>query len=178
MKKNKKKISVLIPCRNEVNNIKNCLKSILAFEPPKGGFEVIVIDGLSDDGTRDVLTKLKKKFPILIIADNPQRTVSYAMNIGIRLAKGEYIVRADVRCIHPKTYLVDLISLSEETAADNVGGILIPVGKSYLQKGIAAAYKSKISMGSALRKRASFHGETDAVYGGCFKRRRLIEIGM
>jgi len=148
MNNNTKKVSILIPCRNEVHTIEECLQSIFAFEPPEGGFEVIVIDGMSDDGTKDVLLNLKKEHSTLVIADNPQRTVPYAMNIGIRMAKGEYIVRTDVRCIHPKNYLVDLISLSEETGADNVGGILIPVGKSYFQKGIAAAYKSSISMGT------------------------------
>ena len=124
---NTKKVSVLIPCRNEVHTIENCLQSILAFEPPDGGFEVIVIDGISDDGTKDVLLKLKKMHPALITADNPERTVPYAMNLGIQQARGEYIVRTDVRCIHPKTYLVDLIKLCEKTQADNVGGILIPI---------------------------------------------------
>lgn len=177
--KNKKKVSVIIPCRNEVKHIENCVRNVYDFSPPEGGFEVIVVDGMSDDGTRDVLNILKQSYPDLVIIDNPRNTVPYAMNLGILHARGEYIVRADVRCTHPKGYLLDLLKLSEKKKADNVGGVLVPYpGDTYVQRSIALAYKSPLSMGSALRDRGDFVGETDTVYGGCFRRSRLLEIGM
>jgi glycosyltransferase involved in cell wall biosynthesis len=176
---NDKKVSVLIPCRNEAKHIEHCLANIYEFTPPPGGFEVIVIDGMSSDGTFDILSQLKNRFPDLIIMNNPDKIVPRAMNLGIQNAKGEYIVRADARCIHPKSYLCDLIELSEKTGADNVGGVLVPqFGNTYTQNAIALAYKSRIAMGGALRDRGDFIGETDTVYGGCFKRKRLLEVGM
>ena len=172
-------ISVLIPCRNEAKHIEHCLTNIYGFTPPPGGFEVIVIDGMSSDGTFDILSQLKNRFPDLIIINNPDKIVPSAMNLGIQYAKGEYIVRTDSRCIHPKSYLCDLIELSERTGADNVGGVLVPeFGHTYAQNAIALAYKSRIAMGGALRDRGDFIGETDTVYGGCFKRKRLLEVGM
>lgn len=174
----RKKVSILIPCLNEVNSIANCIRDIYAFDPPDGGFEVIVIDGLSNDGTRDILSELKEKYPDLTIINNPKKTAPHAMNLGIEHAKGEYIVRADARCVHPKSYLKDLIELSERTKAANVGGIIVPDGDTYIQKSIAAAYRSPLAMGGALRDRGDFIGETDAVYGGCFRRDDLIKIGM
>jgi len=173
------RVSVLIPCRNEAKHIEDCLANIYGFAPPPGGFEVIVIDGMSNDGTRDILCQLQKRYPGLIVLDNLRRTVPHGMNMGIQCARGEYIVRADVRCVHPSNYLVDLIELSQRTRADNVGGVLVPVsGETYVQKSIAWAYKSRVAMGGALRDRGDFVGETDTVYGGCFKKSRLIEIGM
>ena len=173
-----KKVSVLIPCRNEVESIENCINNVFSFEPPDGGFEVIVIDGMSDDGTREKLNELKRRYPELKVIDNPMKTIPHAMNLGIKHANGKYIIRTDVRCVHPRTYLVDLLKLKEETRADNVGGVLEPVGKTYIQKSIALSYKSPIAMGGALRDRGNFTGETDAVYGGCFEKKRLIEIGL
>jgi succinoglycan biosynthesis protein ExoA len=174
-----KKMSVLIPCRNEVRYIEGCINNVHSFYQPNGGFEVIVIDGMSTDGTREILSRLKNQFSGLVVINNPGKTVPRAMNLGIQHAKGEYIVRADVRCIHPKSYVRDLIELSERTGADNVGGVLIPeFGDSYTQNAIALAYKSRIAMGGALRDRGDFIGETDTVYGGCFKRKRLLEVGM
>jgi glycosyltransferase involved in cell wall biosynthesis len=174
-----KKMSVLIPCRNEVRYIETCINNVHSFYEPDGGFEVIVIDGMSTDGTREILSRLKNQFSELVVINNPGKTVPRAMNLGIQHAKGEYIVRADVRCIHPKTYLLDLIELSERTGADNVGGVLVPeFGNGYTQNAIALAYKSRIAMGGALRDRGNFIGETDTVYGGCFKRKRLLEVGM
>jgi succinoglycan biosynthesis protein ExoA len=172
------RVSVLIPCRNEASHIEGCLENVYSFIPPAGGFEVIVIDGSSTDGTREVLSRMLEQHADLRVLDNPRKTVPHAMNLGIMRAEGEYIVRTDVRCIHPRTYLVDLIDLLEQTKADNVGGVLVPRGTTYVQKSIALAYKSPIAMGGALRDRGDFIGETDAVYGGCFRRKRLIEIGL
>ncbi len=117
-----KKVSVLIPCRNEARSIEKCIQSVYYFDPPPGGFEVIVIDGMSNDGTREILSRLQSQFPELVVIDNPRKIVPAAMNLGIQRAIGEYIVRADARCIHPPSYLCDLIELSERTRADNVGG--------------------------------------------------------
>ena len=174
-----KRVSVLIPCRNEARHIERCLQDVCTCDAPDGGFEVIVVDGLSNDGTPEVLSRMKCKWPQLRVVDNPGRIVPRGMNLGILEARGEYIIRADVRCTHPKSYLRDLIALSERTGADNVGGVLVPVSEgSYAQKSIVLAYKSRIAMGGALRDRGDFCGETDTVYGGCFKRKRLLEIGM
>lgn len=176
---NGRKVSVLVPCRNEIRYIKRCIENIHSFDPPLGGFEVIVIDGMSTDGTREVLSRLQNRFPDLVMLDNPRKIVPSSMNVGIQKAQGEYIVRTDVRCIHPKGYLCDLVELSERTGADNVGGVLVPeFGDTYTQKAVALAYKSRIAMGGALRDRGDFVGETDTVYGGCFKRKRLLEVGM
>ena len=178
MNAHKAKVSVLIPCRNEVNSIESCLNNIYSFHPPAGGFEVIVIDGMSTDGTRDALFRLKEQHPDLLVIDNLHKTVPHAMNLGILQAQGEYIVRTDVRCVHPQNYLKDLIALSERTNADNVGGVLVPAGNTYVQKSIALSYRSPIAMGGALRDRGDFVGETDAVYGGCFQKKRLLEVGL
>jgi glycosyltransferase involved in cell wall biosynthesis len=174
-----RKVSVLIPCRNEVQYIERCIRSICSFDQPPGGFEVIVIDGMSTDGTREILSGLRSDYDDLVVIDNPRKIVPSAMNLGIRYARGDYIVRADARCIHPKSYLCDLVALSEKTGADNVGGVLVPeFGKTYTENAIALAYQSRIAMGGALRDRGDFTGETDTVYGGCFKRGRLLEVGM
>ncbi len=178
-KKSNVAVSILVPCRNEARAIENCVENLYAFDPPEEGYEVIVIDGMSDDGTREILQKLQKRHPDLILLDNPNRFVSSGMNLGIVQAGGEYIVRADVRCLHPKNYLLDLLTLSKRSGADNVGGVLIPVSEDrYIPKSIRLAYKSPIAMGGALRDRGDFEGETDTVYGGCFKKETLLKIGM
>src|SRR5919205_671518 len=81
-------VSVVIPCRNEKNQIETVLGSILAQEPPPGGFEVIVADGMSDDGTRDILKWLADEDPRMRVVDNPGRIVSTGLNAAIRAARG------------------------------------------------------------------------------------------
>lgn len=173
-----KKVSVLIPCRNEAGAIEACVSNVFEFETPEGGFELIVIDGMSDDGTRERLERMKERYKDLVVVDNPERFVPHAMNLGIRRARGEYIVRVDARCVHPRNYLVELLALSKETKADNVGGVLQPMGTAYTQSAIARAYRSRIAVGGALRDRGEYVGENDTVYGGCFRKDRLVEVGM
>src|SRR5215510_7234607 len=71
------------------DRIESCLRSILAQEPPPGGIEIVVADGMSNDGTREILKRLGDEYPSLRIIDNPQRIVSSALNEAIRAARGE-----------------------------------------------------------------------------------------
>jgi glycosyltransferase involved in cell wall biosynthesis len=132
-------VSVIIPCRNEAQHIGRCLRSVSELEPVSGGHEVIVVDGMSADGTRKILAQwqlifrsgdtIPHRVPIchLRILDNPALTAPSAMNIGIRAARGELIVRLDAHSEYPPDYLRQCVATSRRTGADNVGGALDPV---------------------------------------------------
>src|SRR5262245_19328956 len=66
-------VSVIVPCRNEREHIERCVRSIQAQEQPTGGLEIIVADGMSDDGTRPILERLASEDPRLRVIDNPGR---------------------------------------------------------------------------------------------------------
>ena len=61
--------------------------SILAQEPPPGGFEIVVADGMSNDGTREILKRLGDEYSSLQLIDNPERIVSSALNEAIKAAR-------------------------------------------------------------------------------------------
>src|SRR5262245_51844474 len=84
-------VSIIVPCRNEKDHIATCIRSILAQEPPFGGFEVLVVDGMSDDGTCEVLKRLAEEDSRLRIINNPHRITPCGMNAGIREARARYI---------------------------------------------------------------------------------------
>jgi len=92
MRKMKPSVSIIIPCRNEVKYIDKCLASVFSFTPVDGEIEVIVVDGMPDDGTRDILKKWEILHSNITIHDNPKRIVPTAMNIGIKKACGKWIV--------------------------------------------------------------------------------------
>ena len=117
-------VSIIIPCRNEVQYIESCVRSILVQEAPGVNFEVLVADGMSDDGTREILARLADTDPRLRIVDNPQQIVSTGLNVAIRAARGSVIVRIDVHTEYAPDYLRQCLSVLEETGADNVGGRL------------------------------------------------------
>src|SRR5262245_42008063 len=113
-------VSVIVPCRNERNHIEAVIKSILAQEPPPGGFEVIVADGMSEDGTREALRRLANNDSRLLVIDNPKRIISAGLNAAIRVAHGEVIVRMDAHTEYAPDYVQQCLAVLQETGADNV----------------------------------------------------------
>src|SRR5262245_1179216 len=76
-------VSIVMPCRNEERFIEKCLASIFATDFPADRFEVLVVDGMSDDRTRDVVRSIASREPRVRLVDNPGRTTPLALNIGI-----------------------------------------------------------------------------------------------
>ena len=170
-------VSVVVPCRNERDHIEEVLQSILAQEVPPGGFEVIVADGLSDDGTREILIRMAGEDSRLSIVDNPGAIVSTGLNAAIRVARGKIIIRMDAHTNYATDYVSQCVQLLSETAADNVGGPWIARGKGRIGQAIAAAFQSSFANGGARGHDPEYCGPIDTVYLGCWRREIFDRIG-
>jgi succinoglycan biosynthesis protein ExoA len=170
-------VSVIVPCRNERPTIESCVRSILEQEPPSGGFEVIVADGMSDDGTREVLEGLADKHPHLRVVDNPNCIVSSALNAAISLATGSVIVRMDAHTDYAPDYIRRCYEVLAETGSDNVGGPWIAHGEGYVSRAIAAAFQSPFCTGGARGHDPKYEGIVDTVYLGCWPRDIFDRVG-
>jgi glycosyltransferase involved in cell wall biosynthesis len=159
-------------------HIGKCLRSIFEQEPVRGGFEVIVVDGISDDGTREILQKLAAHDERLRIIDNPERITARGMNAGIQHARGQYIAIMGAHSEYAADYLQASVKVLEETGADNVGGSMICRGQSRLQEAIAIAHHSPFSVGAARWHNASYEGPADTVFGGVYRREVFEKIGL
>src|SRR5215472_12883305 len=113
-------VSIVIPCRNEKDQIETALRSIMAQKCPPGGFEIIVADGMSEDGTRSILTRLVEEHCRLRMVDNPGRIVSAGLNAAICAAQGRIIIRMDAHTTYASDYVCQCLEVLSETAADNV----------------------------------------------------------
>jgi glycosyltransferase involved in cell wall biosynthesis len=94
-------VSVLVPCRNEERFISGCLESILACDYPYDLIEVLVIDGQSDDHSRELVASYSARDPRVRLIDNPGRTAATGLNIGLRVARGGIIMRMDAHAVYP-----------------------------------------------------------------------------
>jgi len=177
MDNNKPLVSVVVPCRNERDHIEKVLKSILAQERPAGDFELVVADGMSDDGTREILLRLARGDSRLRIIDNQSHIVSSGLNAAISEARGSIIIRMDAHTEYAPDYVRQCVEVLEETAADNVGGPWIAYGKGNIGKAIAAAFQSPFSCGGARGHDANYSGPVDTVYLGCWRREIFDRIG-
>lgn len=98
-------VSIVVPCRNEREYIEECVRSILAQEQSPGGFEVIVADSMSDDGTTDVLKKLESEDARLRVIDNPGKTAASGLNSAIGVAPSHIIIRMDAHTKYAPDYV-------------------------------------------------------------------------
>jgi succinoglycan biosynthesis protein ExoA len=171
-------VTVVVPCRNERSGIQSAVQSILAQELPPGGFEVIVADGMSDDGTRSILFKLAGENHRLRIVDNPAGIVPTALNSAIRQARGDIIIRMDAHTNYAPDYIRRCVEVLTETAADNVGGPWVAKGKGRIGTAISAAFKSPFCAGGARGHDPNYSGPVDTVYLGCWHREVFGKVGL
>ena len=173
-------ISVIIPVYNEVKYIDKCVQSIVDQDYPKDDMEVVFVDGMSADGTRERLVEWAQRYPWLRVIDNPQRIVPPAMNLGIRAAKGDIIIRLDAHAVFPTHYFSELVKYLNELHADNVGGgcRTLPAGPTPLCRSIAAVLSSPFGMGNSYFRIGSDQiRKVDTVPFGCFRRSLFDKIG-
>ena len=144
-------LSIVCPIYNEVRYIKGCIESIVAQDYPKDSLEVLFVDGMSLDGTRDVVQQFMSLYPFIKLLDNPKKITPAALNIGINAAKGSIIFRLDAHAIYPNNYFSILVKYLEELRADNVGGICrtLPVNNTNVCVAIACALSSPFGMGNS-----------------------------
>ena len=164
-------VSVVMPIYNESKYIRNCIDSLLLQDYNFEKMEWIFVDGNSTDDTRDIVEVYVKKYPGLIkLLSNPNKTVPYAMNIGIRASVGKYIVRLDAHADYAKDYISKCVSYLNTMDIDNVGGILETKGRGYVGSVIAKMLSSKFGVGNSNFRTAVESGYVDTVPFGAFRR--------
>src|SRR3989344_832745 len=147
----KLELSVIIPCRNEEKYIGPCLDSLLLQDYPKEKLEILIIDGFSEDKTREILAGYAK-YPFINVLDNPKKITPAALNIGIKNAKGSIIMRMDAHASYEKNYISECVKYLKEYDADNVGGVVwaMPTVNTLAAHAIARVYSHPFGVGHSL----------------------------
>lgn len=175
-------VTVILPCRNEERYIGPCLESILATHYPHDRIELLVVDGRSDDRTRDIVAICAERHPgVIQLLDNPRRVVPAALNIGVRAATGEIIARMDAHVVYPPDYLPRLVAALEESGADNVGGCIVtlPADRTPAAQAIALALGHRFGVGNSyFRIGTDTPRWVDTVPFGCFRRDVFERVGL
>lgn len=174
-------ITVIVPCRNEDKFIGKCLKMISG-QDYRGDMEVLVVDGMSTDGTREIVKKYKiqnTRYEIRLL-DNPKKFTPFALNIGIKESKGEIIIRMDAHAGYEKDYVSKCVKYLKKYNADNIGGTMktLPADNSLTAKAIALCLSCFFGAASSFRLGLKEPKETDTVFGGCFNKEIFKKIGL
>lgn len=174
-------LSVICPIYNEEKYIAQCIESLLLQDYSKDDLEILFVDGMSTDKTREIISKYTSQYSFIKMIDNPKKIVPYAMNTGILASKGEIIIRLDGHVEYPTNYFSALVKNLKELDADNVGALCetLPCGPSSKELSIAEALSSSFGMGNSyFRIGCDKVKQVDTVPFGCFKREVFDKVGL
>jgi glycosyltransferase involved in cell wall biosynthesis len=172
-------VSVVIPARNEKDFIENCLRSVLDNDYPPERIELLVVDGMSDDGTREIVQKLAEEHPGIRLLDNPGRVTPCAMNIGIRQSTGEHVIITSGHSVLAKDFITQCVRvLNEHPDVGLVGGMMETVNTTYMGRVLAAALSTPVGVGSGNWRLQKKEGYVDDVSFGACRRSVFDQVGL
>ena len=174
-------VSVVVPCRNEEQHISQCLESILANDYPKDSLEVLVLDGMSEDRTREIVRSYSDRYCWIQLVDNPQKHIPAAMNLGIQKARGDTIIKMDAHSTYQRDHIALCVRYQEEYRAENVGGVarMAPGADVAMAKAIVLALGHRFGSGNAnVKIGVKKPTWSDSAAFGCFRKDLFKRIGM
>ena len=176
------KVSIIVPCYNEQATIRLLLEALRAQTFPCSDMEVIISDGMSQDGTRDAIAAFQRDFSDLEVRviDNTVRTIPAGVNRAIEASRGGIIVRLDAHSKPYPDYVANCVKAHVEGRGDNVGGVweIHPGAQTWIAKSVAVAAAHKLGVGDAMYRLAASASEVDTVPFGSFRRELIQKIGM
>jgi glycosyltransferase involved in cell wall biosynthesis len=174
-------VSVIVPCRNEAQHIRQCLDSVLFGGYPAENMEIIVVDGKSDDGTLQILEDLSRDYDFIRILENNKKITPCALNLGIKNSYGKFILWVSAHNKYEKGYIKKCLQYIGEYNADAVGGVIKPVprNKTLTGNAIALVISSRFGVGNSLHKIGLMKPKwADTAFGICYKREIFEQVGL
>jgi glycosyltransferase involved in cell wall biosynthesis len=171
-------VSVIMPIFNESDSIKTSLGAVLTQVYPENRLQIIVVDGMSNDGTRQIVRELQKNHSNLLLIDNPGKIVSIAINRSLMYAYGDVIIRIDGHTEVAPDYIIQCVMELYRTNADNVGGKMTAIGKGVFGEAVAIATSSVFGVGNSMFHYSVREEWVDTVYMGAWPIRVFEEIGL
>lgn len=165
-----------MPVLNEVSHLRDAVAAVLAQDWP-GPFEVVLAVGPSADGTERVAAEVSAADPRVTVVSNPTGRTPDALNAAIAASRHPVIVRVDAHSELPPGYIATAVETLVRTGADNVGGIMWPVGRSDFERAVAVAMTSPVGVGAAAYHTGGEEGPSESVYLGSFRREALERVG-
>ena len=173
------KVSIILPIKNEANNISSTLDSIIANKIVLNQSEIIIVDGGSKDGTIEIIRGYSNKYNFIKILKNPDGIVSTGFNIGLNNSKGKVIFRIDGHCIITDDYIKRCLDILEKNEYDIVGGVIDTISYGKIGQAIAKAQSSWFGVGGVKFRniKSNKSAFVDTLAFGAHKRELFLDIG-
>lgn len=173
-------VAIVIPTLNEERFISRCLDSIIKQTFKFEKMDVMIIDGGSNDKTKDIVAKYQKSHQNIRFIENKKKIQSVAFNIGFKKSTAPYIIRLDAHAEYDSKYISLCIeNLKQDEKRGNVGGRcnILPFNHSLWAQTNAILNHSHFGIGGAAFRVSNEAHNTDSVPFGAFPRKIIEKIG-
>jgi len=174
-------VSIIVPCYNEEKTIRKLIDAVFKQTYPCSQMELIIADGVSTDHTREVISDFQREHPDfnLLVVENLKKAIPSGLNLAIRHARGEIIIRLDAHSIPIPEYVEHCVSAHLAGKGDNIGGVWeIQAGDdSLIAECISFAAAHPLGVGDAMYRLKANEGAVDTVPFGSFRRTLVNKIG-
>lgn len=175
-------LTAIVLCRNEKEFIGRCLSSVVANDYPSEQLEILVVDGMSDDGTREIVAEFESRYSFVRLIDNEERLTPFAMNTGIKNASGELIMVMSGHATYEKDYIRKCAEASERYGAESVVGSwkVVPRERNAVARAIARVMSDSFGVGNATYRTGASEDPVwvDTGAYGCYRRSVFDAIGL
>ena len=171
-------ISIILPIHNEANFINNAIDSILRQNHINQEIEILIADGISTDGTRDIIKNKQKDNANIYLIENHEKIVPTGFNSALSISKGEIIIRVDGHTEIAPNYLEKCMKVFMNTEAECVGGATKHIAPGIIGNAVRIAQSSKFGVGGVpFREGVHLGRYVDTLAFGAYKRKVFEKIG-
>jgi len=156
--------------------IGECLDGFAQQTYPQDLLDVIVVDGRSVDGSRELVQVRAEESAWLRIIDNPKRRIPAACNLGLEAAKGDVVCFFSSHGVPSPTFVEQSVRVLQESSATGVGGRYMHEGLDPVSRAVGLAMASAFGMASPHRY-AQFRQHVDTISHPVYRREAVVDAG-
>jgi cellulose synthase/poly-beta-1,6-N-acetylglucosamine synthase-like glycosyltransferase len=170
-------VSIVIPMYNEEKYISTLIDSINALDYPPEKIEIIIVDGRSTDGSRELVYELTKAESRIKLLDNPAQKTPSGLNVGVKGSSGEVVIILGAHSTLHKDFVTKNVDTIRQENVVCAGGRIVNRGHTYFQRLVGIAMSTRFGMGSAPYRYSKKVKSVDTVMFGAYDRNIFDEIG-
>lgn len=171
-------VTIVIATYNEENYIEECVNSLENQSYSRDKYQIILVDGRSQDKTVEVIKKLMDKYDNIKLFDNPKKIQAVAFNIGMNNAGTEYTFVVGAHAKFDYDFIKNSVeSIEQHPEVACVGGKVTFDAKTKVGKLYALARGTLFGGGVASYRYSNKKQYTSTASFGCYRTEKMLEVG-
>lgn len=170
-------VSIILAVRNEAEHLDDCLRALVALDYPEDKIELLLVDGMSDDGTGAMISDWASRDGRIRLLQNARKTVSCGMNIGVAAAKHQFVLWISGHAILQPSHIRQCLATMTSTGAAAVGGVLTTKGTTSIGKINASVLSTPFGVGGGAHRIGGQSGWVPVVTMALYRKEAITAVG-